>query len=377
MLALGLGIDTMNMTRTRSQIQDALDAAAMQIAINVNSGRSDAELEALGNAFLKANVDAGDHDISGLSLRYLGMSEANGIQSLSAEATYDYTYLVPRTFGDGAASETSLHFDARISSSIGDGACIYALNHTAPRAIEAAGNTSVTVDGCVLASNSTAMDSIYVGGSATVRADCLQAAGHIEADGGLVTDCVQNRERAWRLPNPFADIQEPMAPMLLTNPHRNDVSVGPGRYRNLTLDGTKTLEPGLYYIEGSLSIKGTISGEGITFFMLDGAISVNGSASLSISAPQSGAHAGMLFWSAEGNTSSHVFNGNGATDLDGYLYFPDGSVDYLGNNGTTSNCLRIVADTITLSGSSTMRSDCADELGGREAKVAGPLYFSR
>ena len=380
MLAVGLAVDAGNMNRVRGHVQASLDAATMEIAVNVSSGLTDAELQVLGDDFLKANLRELDYgDVTDLpSLRYLGMvTDESGVQHLTAESDHLYSNLVPRNFGkqEGLSSST-LHFRSEISARTGDTACVYALNHSAHRAVDAAGSTSVTMDGCVIASNSSAADSIYVGGSATVAADCLQSSGGIDATGGLVTDCAKNRENAWRVPDAFAKLIEPVAPIPLSNPAKQDLTVQPGRYSNLTLDGTKTLQPGLYYIEGSLSIKGTVSGTGVTIFMHNGGISVNGSASLSLSAPTTGDYAGMLFWSSRSNTSSHTFNGNGATDLNGFLYFPKGAVAYSGNNATTSTCMRIVADTITLTGSSTLKSDCSAELGGREAKIAGPLYYS-
>jgi formylmethanofuran dehydrogenase subunit C len=172
-------------------------------------------------------------------------------------------------------------------------------------------------------------------------------------------------------------MDEPMPPILLSNPNSKNTEIGPGRYSNLRLQGDIHLQPGLYYIEGSLTIQGTVTGTGVAFFMKDGGIRTNGNAALSVSAPTSGEHAGMLFWSAPNNTSSHSFNGNGATDLDGVLYFPKGDLTFNGNHGTQSTCLRIVADTVEMSGNSRMRSDCTAELGGREARVAGHLYLSR
>src|SRR5262249_51419040 len=74
---------------------------------------------------------------------------------------------------------------------------------------------------------------------------------------------------------------------------------------------------------------------------------------------------------------ANSFNGNGATDLNGYLYFPKGALTYNGNNTTNSTCMRIVADTIKMTGSSKLKSDCSAELGGREDKEAGPPYYSR
>lgn len=371
-LGVGLAVDAGNQTRVHGDLQAALDAAAMEIAVNLTSGKTDQQLEALGSNFLRSNV--GDPLPT---LQYLGVvTDAAGTQHLRADASSVYRYLIPRSFDGHGASAATMHAHTRISARKGDKACVYALNHTAPRAVEAGGNTSVTMDGCVIASNSSASDAIYVSGSARLSTDCLQSSGGIQATDGLTTKCARNRTKAWRLPDPFANLVEPVPPMPKDNPKLRDTVVEPGRYNNLSLDGTKTLQPGLYYVTGSLSIKGTISGTGVTIFMADGGVSVNGSASLSLSAPTSGDHAGILFWSARSNTSANSFNGNGATDLNGYLYFPRGALTYNGNNATNSTCMRIVADTIKMTGSSHLKSDCSHELGGREAKVSGPLFYS-
>lgn len=376
--AVGAAVDLANMNRERSRLQSALDAASMEIAVKVNSGLSEGELQALGDKLLKANlasVDASADNMS--SLVYHGLATENdGSQSLRTESSLNYTYLIPRSIGGDGPSSTNILVRSRITSNNGDTACVYALNRAAPRAFEAAGSTTVIMDGCVIASNSSAPDSIYVGGDASLEADCIQSSGGIVATSGLITDCEQNRVNAWRLPDPWGNLMEPVPPILYPNPKAGDLTVSPGRYRNLDLSGDKTLEAGLYYVEGSLSVKGTVTGAGVTIFMADGGITVNGNGSLSLSAPQTGDYAGMLMMSARANTSSHLFNGNGATDLNGVLYFPYGDLTYNGNNGTISSCMRIVADTIKMSGNSNIKSDCSAELGGREARVAGPFYFS-
>lgn len=376
-LAGGLALDSTNMNRIQTDVQAALDAASMEIAVNLNSGLDDAGLEELGARFFKLSLISADPEAASFSFH--GMTtDPDGTQSLATSATYDYELLVPRSFGgDESSALVDFSFQSGIRSRSGDLACVYALNHFAPRAIDVSGATSVVMDGCVLASNSNAADSIYVGGSADISADCVQSSGGIDATAGLTVDCEQIRLNAWRLADPFELLVEPIPPMLLTAPGSSATTVAPGRYKNLSLDGTKVLQPGLYYIEGSLTFKGDITGSGVTIFMADGGITVNGNASISLDAPQEGPYAGMLFMSARTNTSDHKFNGNGATDLNGVLYFPSGEVTYLGNNATTTTCMRIVADTIIMSGSSNIRSDCTEELGGREARVSGSLYYFR
>lgn len=382
MAAIGFSLDISNMNRTKSDLQAALDAAAMAIAVKVPSGLSDAELETLGKSHFEAHADMRllrqGHTPE---FRYHGLAiDDDGVQHVTSSLTFPY-----RTFFADAAELVAqsdvgvrqFSLTTRISVRTGDTACVYALNRTAPRAVEAAGNTSIIMDGCVVASNSAADDAIYVGGSATLSADCLQSSGGIDATAGLTLDCASSRQNAWPLPDPFAHLPEPMPPILLSEPKASDTVVRAGRYWNLDLSGTKTLEPGIYYIDNDLDIKGTVTGEGVVFYIKNGSVTVNGNASLSLSAPTTGEYAGMLFISDALNTSSHIFNGNGATDLNGYLYFPKGDLTYVGNNSTSSNCLRIVADTVEMSGNSTLRSDCTAELGGREAKVSGPLHYTR
>src|SRR3546814_7489655 len=56
--------------------------------------------------------------------------------------------------------------------------CIIALDHTADRAVNFTGTSSVTL-GCGVASNSSSSQAIYVGGNATLVANPAQAFGDI------------------------------------------------------------------------------------------------------------------------------------------------------------------------------------------------------
>jgi hypothetical protein len=377
---LGVAVDYGNMTRKKANLQAALDAATIELAANVMRDLDDAELAGRGLDVLKANLtrSASLSEAGSIELFNHGLSQqADGRMHLSAEARLDYRHIVPRPYFALNPEVTTLSVLSQVTAATGDLACVYALNHTAARAFQADGNTKIEMEGCVIASNSSAADAAYVGGNGELAVECIQSSGGIDAGSGLTTNCARNREHAWRSPDPFEQLAEPLPPILLSNPTSKDTQLQPGRYSNLRLQNDIHLQPGLYYIEGSLTIQGTVTGSGVTFFMKDGGIRTNGSAALSITAPTSGEYAGMLFWSARDNTSDHRFNGNGATDLDGFLYFPKSNLTFNGNHGTQAKCLRIIADTVQMTGASRMKSDCSAELGGREARVAGQLYLSR
>ncbi|WP_457935448.1 hypothetical protein [Mesorhizobium sp. 10J20-29] len=66
---------------------------------------------------------------------------------------------------------------------------------------------------------------------------------------------------------------------------------------------------------------------------------------------------------------------NGASDsfIKGFVYAPGAHVFYAGNSSTStqSACLRLVGNTIEMTGNSSLKTDCTAELGGRE------MYSSR
>ena len=229
MAAAAMAVDYTNTNRLKTQLQSALDAASIEIAVNLNTGLDNEALRLLGEKVLMANLpdrvsDTGQYYPTFL---YLGVTtNIDGTQNLNTEAYHAYSSMMPGELLS-QVQPVSVRVRSRVSASIGDLACVYALNNTAPRAVEAGGNTSVVMDGCVIASNSSADDSVYVGGSAALQADCIQSSGGIDATGGLTVKCVSNRENAWRLPDPFAGLADPVPPILLANPKKNDTVVLP------------------------------------------------------------------------------------------------------------------------------------------------------
>ncbi|TIX46285.1 MAG: hypothetical protein E5V26_02810, partial [Mesorhizobium sp.] len=98
----------------------------MEIAVKVNSGLSDGELQALGDKLLKANLASVDASADNIpSLVYHGLATENdGSQSLRTESSLNYTYLIPRSIGGDGPSSTNILVRSRITSNNGDTACV-------------------------------------------------------------------------------------------------------------------------------------------------------------------------------------------------------------------------------------------------------------
>ncbi|WP_167392205.1 pilus assembly protein TadG-related protein [Mesorhizobium sophorae] len=248
-------------------------------------------------------------------------------------------------------------------------ACVLALDPSASQAALFSGNTSVKLIGCSVMSNSIASDAIKLQGSAGLQADCLITAGGVSLSNPVTTVCAAPITQALPAADPFADLPAPAA----SNPcqNANKSTLKPGTYcSGLSLSGTVTLQPGVYVIQSGdfkVNANANVSGDGVTIYLAGSSrVSMNGNATVSLSAPTSGTYSGVLMYGDRTSTGGQsTFNGTAASLLTGALYFPKQQVNYLGNFSGQNGCTQVVADTIQWSGNSTISQDCTS-LGMRD-----------
>ncbi|MER9135027.1 pilus assembly protein TadG-related protein [Mesorhizobium sp. M0830] len=255
-------------------------------------------------------------------------------------------------------------------------ACMEALDPTASQAVGFSGNTSVKVTHCVIMSNSNAPDAIKLQGSAALQVDCLISAGGVSLSNPVTTVCAAPITQALPASDPFADLPTPAAsnPCKNINGNKTTQTIQPGTYcGGMNLNGTITLSPGVYVVQGNLKINAgaVILGSGVTIFMQgSNTVSMNGNATVTLSAPTSGTYSGVLFYGDRtGTAAQSTFNGTADSLLTGALYFPKQQVNYLGNFSGNSGCTQVVANTIQWSGSATVNQNCSS-LGMRDIPAA-------
>jgi len=248
-------------------------------------------------------------------------------------------------------------------------ACVLALDPSASQAALFSGNTSVKLIGCSVMANSIASDAIKLQGSAGLQADCLISGGGVALSNPVTTVCAAPITQALPAADPFADLPAPAA----SNPcqNANKSTLKPGTYcSGLSLSGTVTLQPGVYVIQSGdfkVNANANVSGDGVTIYLAGGSrVSMNGNATVSLSAPTSGTYSGVLMYGDRTSTGGQsTFNGTADSLLTGALYFPKQQVNYLGNFSGKSGCTQVVADLIQWSGNSTISQDCTS-LGMRD-----------
>ncbi|MBC7799810.1 MAG: hypothetical protein H7Z10_04245 [Gemmatimonadaceae bacterium] len=241
--------------------------------------------------------------------------------------------------------------------------CLLALGVNGP-GITAQGNPSLTLSGCSVRSNSV----VSTGGSAWLTAPSIWARTTISGSGlqgvlhpnsGIVPDPYVSDSA---IKNAFGRLQANQGTSFSNNPNSTN-TLSPGTYRSLDVKGNLTLYPGIYYVNGPISIgsQGKLSGNGVTI-VTSGSLDMRGGSTLSISAatvsnPAGGAIPGVVF--AGNSTGGLSFGGTTGALVTGVVYYPKGALSF---NGTShagmSGCLEVIAYSISLQGNSSMSDNC-------------------
>jgi hypothetical protein len=129
----------------------------------------------------------------------------------------------------------------------------------------------------------------------------------------------------------------------------SSTSVAGGVYCAPSNNAVVNLQPGVYIIKGGFDLHGNtvITGTGVTLYILGGG-TVNGTSTLGISAPTTGAYAGLALW--YGDNSAITYDGTNNALFQGAIYSPKATVTYGGTNATGATCTRLVAAAINLHG---------------------------
>jgi hypothetical protein len=158
--------------------------------------------------------------------------------------------------------------------------------------------------------------------------------------------------------------------------------LSPGYYNgNVTLNGTATFLPGLYYINGNFSIQSNAiaTGTGVTFYVKGGNdVSIAGGATVNFTAPITGATAGIVYFGDRTTTSgNNHFSGGSNASITGAVYFATQQVSYSGGASTGTGCTQLIGNTIKITGNSTFQTNACSGTGTSTISVpnvsSGPV----
>ena len=372
---IGAAVDYSRGNATRTSMQAAADATALNLVKSASSLTSD-----------QLSQKATD----GFNALYNGSPTQGGVQ-VNAQYNAQARSLTVSTTGAiktdfmGVMGMSSLAVRARaVAVVIGEGtACVLALNKTASGAAIAQGSTTVNLAGCSLYDNSGNASALTVGGSARLSALSVGVVGGISGNTSITAPNGVNTGIS-PIPDPYAKLTIPFYSGCSDHNFtaKTKVTINPGVYcggMKLNAGADVTLNPGIYYIDrGDLTVNGgaTLTGTGVTIIFTSSTMSnwpsasINGGAIINLTPPTDGPTAGVSIF-ADRNIpvgTSFSFNGGATQYLGGVIYIPTGDVLFAGGAGSTSSCTKLIADTIQFTGSSNFAIDCR----GYGTKAFGP-----
>ena len=242
------------------------------------------------------------------------------------------------------------------------------------------GAPTIDAPNCGMASNDTASNALdFTGGGMSINLGSLSAAGGCT---GSSSFCNTAYTYMPPVTNPFSALDSVTLPTLANCSSSSSLTAyaaaTPCKNNNVSLTGNTTinLTGGVYFISGTLTLKGNTSITGTALFILlpgasfsmkgTGTITITGNASVTSSqvpsALQSPTILGLLSYMAIYDQSSVAvqFGGNSNINLSGTMYAPNASVTFQGNPtidlGGGKGCGELIAASIAFNGSANFNS---------------------
>ena len=357
MFMVGIGVDYANLIRQKAQLQHLADAAAIssarELRIGVSSGSTvGAVAQNVVTAGLVNTKEAGP------------VSIATELQDHGAAVSVTLGQDVPSLFG-GLLSALPTRVTATATARMKGGApiCVIALNPSASKALSLDKNARMTGYNCAIYSDSSSQNGIGVKDSAAVTAALICSSGGIASGSSGMSPQPQTDCPA--IPDPLAARAQPtvgactQTDLVIVGGTR---SLNPGVYcggLQITAGASVQANPGVFIIkDGELKVDGdsSLTGTGVGFFFTGAGAGINfakGANTVSLSAPESGAMAGLLFF--EDRTvapgQKHQIYSNNARQLLGTVYLPRGRF-YVASSAPVADQSAytvVVADMIELS----------------------------
>lgn len=359
----GFAVDYANQSRTKSNLQESLDNAVLQGAMN--GGQA-------AQRYFTANV----RDANAVATFPDAAAAADG-------ATYTATATVTvNTIFGGFLGSTSNQLQATASAKL--------IETTTDGGYSNTGSTSTppaTISSgiCVLLMDAFASPSFTANSSAKVNAPNCRMDVKSKSDkaanfnsgidlnfskicieGGVLDNAQYSKHYTTNcrtIADPFAGkIKAPATTNCKSLEPINGGSptLSPGTYCNeLNFNNSPkvTLQPGTYIFKGAKwnLNGGSMTGNGVTFYFADSSSSVqfNSGVVATLSAPTSGDYAGVLFAEASGlSKSAIVFDDTKGHTFSGLMYLPSRNITF--NSGSTANStdkITMVFNTLMMNGS--------------------------
>ncbi len=394
---VGLAVDVGYLQWQKLRAQTAADAACMGAVLELRKGSSEQTIIDAGRA--DAALNGFVNGVSSATVVVSHPPQKGALAGNAAAVEVTVTQVAP-VFFMSIIGQRQATIAARAVSMLGagtGGGCVFALSQTAPRAFQIAGSNS-TYFSCGLNVNSSSNSALHMEGSGTLY--MKNNAGVAVAGGTDLTGQTKilnspsgtpvTPHKVSQFPDPLETVAAPNAGGMTVraasggayydmnakppgNTIQPGVYCGGLRFGN-TGNATFTMAPGVYVIAGGgfgFNSQARVSGSGVTIYNTSGPNSglsgcgaafqpfnIDGQAKVTLNAPTSGPLEGILIFQDRAivSSSANQIVGGATNVFNGAIYLPHSPLLFSGNNSSGGYQI-LVADTITISGNSSVNAD--------------------
>lgn len=256
------------------------------------------------------------------------------------------------------------------------GDCILQLNTSSNPGLWLTGGAAINAPLCGVAANSSESEAVYVEDGASLTVASVTVVGTVNSSGGTITSTKPVQTSQPAVADPYAGVAIPTySGCAFNNYYTNTTGTlsASGTYcGGISIGGgTITMNPGVYILNGgyfSVTAGATVKGTGVTIVMTGSSpanvatLSIGGGSLITLSAPTTGATAGLVFFQDRTAVSTSVdsIQGGGQLNVTGAIYFPNQEVEY--SNGSVTNsstCTQLIASVIMFTGGASFSNGCA------------------
>ena len=356
MMALAIDVGQLRLAKQRMQM--AADAAALAGALELTTCGNTARCSALTNAAQDALTENGFTASTlqtgcvpsgtGLAISVNNGPCALGTQDPNNGKTNFVEVLISQnqpTYFAGIIGIHTVNIVTRAEATIGNSPFCFYLTGSGTALQLNAGSLSLQCGIMIDSSSSVA----FQANSSTISAPTINVHGGDQNNASTITGNVNTYVPA--ISDPLASTPEPSpgsCGVTTSSPFTGSPSgwvtvngsgpatFNPGTYCGgiqLNGTGTVTFNPGVYILEGGIQMNtGTMTGNGVTFYLQAGSIQFNATDHIDLVAPTTGTYAGILFFQNPADGSAAQINADSSSVFQGALYFPDAILQLNGGN---------------------------------------------
>ena len=362
---VGLTVDVGDWYFTKASMQVAADAAAIGGATQLAAGGTNGQA-------ISATIS--DAQLNGFSANNgAAVNVVTGAQTVTATIQKSADLLFSGLFLKSAPT-ISVSAQAGLVSG-GPPVCLLATSPTLSGALKVNGSGIIKAAGCGVVIDSTSATALTVNGKETINTQEICGPGGSSVGPTAILNPIPTSCMA--VSDPLANLAKPSNindPCQYTNAsYSHDTTLSPGVYcGGISIHGNPTIsfQPGVYILRnGPLTAGGTatLTGTGVGFYLTGSGtavqlanddLSISGNVTVNLSAPTSGALAGIAFYQDHSGPTGDItntINGNTSVNIDGTLYFGNQNIVINGTNNVSDNVplSAVIGNTITINGSNT------------------------